>query len=235
MKKAHEIGAPKNKRSMISFLYLKREIKGTKFTKSLSPPPSPAASPIHESPSSSSLLEGSSSERPRKMRSLQDLYDSKEIIDGVTLFCLFTNCEPPRFEKAVRDKKWRDAMDEEIKAIKKNDTQELATLPTRKKSTGVKWVYKLKKNAKGEVERYKARLVVKGYSRRQGIDYDEVFAPVARLETIRLLISLVAQNQWRIFQMDVKSAFLNGYLEEELYVEQPIGYVVKGQEDKVLS
>ena len=89
-------------------------------------------------------------------------------------------------------------------------------------------MYKLKKNAKGEVERYKARLVVKGYSRRQGIDYDEVFAPVARLETIRLLISLVAQNQWRIFQMDVKSAFLNGYLEEELYVEQPIGYVVKG-------
>ena len=89
-------------------------------------------------------------------------------------------------------------------------------------------MYKLKKNAKGEVERYKARLVVKGYSRRQGIDYDEVFAPVARLETIRLLISLVAQNQWRIFQMDVKSAFLNGYLEEELYVEQPIGYVVEG-------
>ena len=126
-------------------------------------------------------------------------------------------------------------MDEEIKAIKKNDTQEFATLPTGKKSTGVKWVYKLKKNAKGEVERYKARLVVKGCSQRQGIDYYEVFAPVARLETIRLLISLVAQNQWRIFQMDVKSTFLNGYLEEELYVEQPIGYVVEGQEDKVLK
>ena len=89
-------------------------------------------------------------------------------------------------------------------------------------------MYKLKKNAKGEVERYKARLVVKGCSQRQGIDYYEVFAPVARLETIRLLISLVAQNQWRIFQMDVKSTFLNGYLEEELYVEQPIGYVVEG-------
>ena len=69
---------------------------------------------------------------------------------------------------------------------------ELATLPTGKKTIGVKWVYKLKKNAKGEVERYKARLVVKGYSQRQGIDYDEVFAPVACLETIRLLISLAA-------------------------------------------
>ena len=76
---------------------------------------------------------------------------------------------------------------------------------------------------------------MKGCSQRQGIDYDEVFALVDRLETIRLLISLAAQNQWRIFQMDVKSAFLNGYLEEELYVKQPIGNVVEGEEDKVLS
>ena len=96
-------------------------------------------------------------------------------------------------------------------------------------------MYKLKKNAKGEVERYKARLVVKGYTQRQGIDYDEVFAPVARLETIQLLISLSTQNQLRILQIDVKSAFLNGYLMEELYVEQPVGYVVKGQDDKVLK
>ncbi|KAL4011046.1 hypothetical protein IC575_028092 [Cucumis melo] len=88
---------------------------------------------------------------------------------------------------------------------------------------------------KGEVERYKARLVEKGYSQRKGIDYDEVFAPVARLETIRLLIALAAQNNWKIFQMDVKSAFLNGYLEEEVYLEQPPGYSVKGQEYKVLK
>ena len=77
--------------------------------------------------------------------------------------------------------------------------------------------------------------MVKGYSQRQDIDYDEVFAPVARLETIRLLISLATQNQCKIFQMDIKSAFLNGYLEEELYVEQTIGYVVKEQKDKVLK
>ena len=118
-------------------------------------------------------------------------------------------------------------MDEEIKAIEKNDTWEFAPLPSRKKIIGVKWVYKLKKNAKGELKRYKARLVVKGYSQWQGIDYDEVFAPVARLETIWLLISLATQNQFKIFQMDIKSTFLNGYLKEELYVEQTIGYVVK--------
>ena len=83
-------------------------------------------------------------------------------------------------------------MDEEIKAVKKNDTWELASLPKENKAIGVKRVYKAKKNTKVEVKRYKTRLVVKGYSQRASIDYDEVFAPVARLETISLIISLVA-------------------------------------------
>lgn len=96
-------------------------------------------------------------------------------------------------------------------------------------------MFKIKRNEKGELERYKARLVAKGYSQRKGIDYNEVFAPIARLETIRLLIAIVAQNNWKISHMDVKSAFLNGYLEEEVYLEQPLGYSVKGQEDKVLK
>ncbi|KAA0050234.1 putative copia-type polyprotein [Cucumis melo var. makuwa] len=143
--------------------------------------------------------------------------------------------EPLNFEEASQNDKWKIAMDEEIKAIKKNDTWKLSTLPNGKKAVGVKWVFKIKRNEKGEVERYKARLVAKGYSQRKGIDYDEVFAPVARLETIRLLIALAAQNNWKIFQMDVKSTFLNGYLEEEVYLEQPPGYFVKGQEDKVLK
>ena len=95
------------------------------------------------------------------------------------------------------------------------------------KAIGVQWVYKAKKNAKGEVQRYKARLVVKGYSQRADIDYDEVFAPVARLETIRLTISLATQNNWKIHQMDVKYAFLNRVLEEEVYIDQPQGNKVK--------
>ena len=170
-----------------------------------------------------------------RKRNLINIYEETEVVDTPSLFCFFADIEPLNFEEAVQDAKWRDAMEQEIQAIQKNGTWEVATLPKGQKAIGVKWVYKVKKNADGKVERNKARLVVKGYSQKHGIDYDEVFAPVARLETIRLIISLAAQNKWKIYQMDVKSAFLNGYLEEEVYVQQPLGYVVKGHEDKVLK
>ena len=134
----------------------------------------------------------------------------------------------------MQDKKWKGTMNEKIEVIRKSDIRELRYLLKGKKMIGVRQVYKTKKNAKGEVERYKARLVATGYKEQQVIDNDEVFALVAHLETIRLIISLAAQNNWRIFQMDVKSSFQNGHL-EEVYVEQPIGYVAKGHENKVLK
>ncbi|KAJ4718980.1 Retrovirus-related Pol polyprotein from transposon TNT 1-94 [Melia azedarach] len=150
----------------------------------------------------------------KRTRSLQDLYEVTERLDNLTLFFLFVECEPMSFTEAIQDEKWKNAMDEEIKVIVKNDTWELVSLPKGNKVIRVKWVYKAKQNSNGEIERYKARLVVKGYSQRADIDYDEVFAPIARLETIRLIISLAAQNKWKIHQMDVKSVFLNGVLEE---------------------
>ncbi|CAA0841273.1 cysteine-rich RLK (RECEPTOR-like protein kinase) 8 [Striga hermonthica] len=106
--------------------------------------------------------------------------------------------------------------------------------PSRKEVIGVKWVYKTKLNPDVSIQKHKAR-VAKGYSQLPGIDYNETFAPVARLDTIRALIALVAQKKWRIYQLDVKSAFFNGYLEEEIYVEQPQGFVAEGQENKVLK
>eukprot|EP00253_Pinus_taeda_P011241 PITA_11241 len=124
-------------------------------------------------------------------------------------------------------------MNEEIGAIEKSKTWELVDLPEGKKAIGVKWVYKPKRNAEGKIDRHKARLVVKGYKQQQGRDYDETFAPVARMETIRTMLSIAAQHKWMIYHMDVKSAFLNGVLKEEVYVEQPRGYEVAGQEHKV--
>ncbi|KAM1744384.1 hypothetical protein ACFX11_011278 [Malus domestica] len=140
---------------------------------STTPPASPTSTNHGNSPASASSS-GSLNERevPRT-RSLRDLYEVAERLDNPTLFCLFADCEPVDFQEAVQDTKWRKAMDEEIEAIQKNDTWELAILPKGHKAIGVKWVYKTKKNANGEVERYKARLVAKGYSQRAGIDYDE--------------------------------------------------------------
>jgi hypothetical protein len=175
----------------------------------------------------------SSSEGPRRMRSLEELYDATQVMEDTTLFCFFANTDPLSFNEAVTEEKWIEAMDEEIHTIEKNDTWKLTYLPENKKAIGVKWVYKTKKNVKGEVQRYKARLVAKGYKQREDIDYGEVFAPIARLETIKLMISLAAQHRWKIYQLNVKSAFLNGFLEEEIYVEQPLGYIKAKNNSKV--
>ena len=94
-------------------------------------------------------------------------------------------------------------------------------------------MYKTKLNLDGSVQKHKARLVAKSYAQKPGIDYNETFAPVARLDTIRTLIALAAKNSWKMYQLDVKSAFLNGVLQEEVYVEQPDGFIVQGEEDKM--
>ena len=110
-------------------------------------------------------------------------------------------------------------MKEEMEAIDQNHTWDLVVPPPNCKPIGLNWLFKVKKSAKGEILRYKARLVVKGYSQRQGIDFDEVFAPVVRFESIRVLIAIAAQEAWILHHLDVKSAFLNREVEEEIYVK----------------
>lgn len=157
---------------------------------------------------------------------------SKE--EEIQNFVLFTSpSDPTTFEEAIHSDKWRSAMDNEIAAIEKNSTWELTDLPAEARTIEVKWIFKTKLNEKGEVEKYKARLVEKGYSQRKGVDYTEVFAPVARWDTIRMVIALAAQKGWNIYQLDVKSAFLHGELSEAVFVEQPQGYVRNGEETKV--
>lgn len=124
-------------------------------------------------------------------------------------------------------------MDMEIGAILKNETWELVDAPKQAKIIGVKWVYKTKLNENGEVDKCKARLVAKGYAQEKGVDYNEVFAPVARWDTIRTVIALAARNGWTLFQLDVKSAFLYGELNEDVYIAQPPGYEINGEEKKV--
>ena len=135
--------------------------------------------------------------------------------------------DPTQFEEAVKHEKWRKAMDSEINSIEKNQTWELMDLPSGAKTIGVRWIFKTNLNELGEIDKYKARLVAKGYSQQHGIDFTEVFAPVARMDTVRMIVALVACKGWNIFQLDVKSAFLHGELSEDVYIEQQINKVKK--------
>ena len=146
---------------------------------------------------------------------------------------LALNDEPMTIQEALKDKRWRVSCKDEINSIDKNETWVLVEKPQGVKLIGLKWVFKVKRNADGSINKFKSRLVAKGYVQEQGIDFDEVFAPVARLETIRLLIALAVAEKWEIHHMDVKTAFLHGELIEEVYVTQPEGFVKKGEEHKV--
>uniref|UniRef100_A0A2N9IJ59 Uncharacterized protein n=1 Tax=Fagus sylvatica TaxID=28930 RepID=A0A2N9IJ59_FAGSY len=118
----------------------------------------------------------------------------------------------------------RQAMADELDALHKTHTWDMTTLPPGKSAVGCKWVYKIKTRADGSVERYKARLVARGFTQEYGIDYEETFAPVARLTSVRSLLAVAAVRHWPLFQMDVKNAFLNGDLLEEVYMQPPPGY-----------
>ena len=112
-----------------------------------------------------------------------------------------------------------------MNALDDSGTWELTPLLKENKDTGCKWVYKIKDNADGSVNRYKACLVTKGYAQTYGIDFEETFSPIAKMATVRAMIAMVASKGWELQQMDVKNAFLNGDLQEEMYMEQPEGYV----------
>lgn len=139
-------------------------------------------------------------------------YETNVVVQKESLLAMLTTgCKDSQtFEEASTSQKWKEAMDTEMKAIERNNTWDLVDPPEGVIPIGVKWVFKTKLNEKGEVDKYKARLVEKGYAKKYGINYTKVFAPVARLDTVRVLLVVAAQNAWDVFQLDVKSAFLHG-------------------------
>ena len=137
---------------------------------------------------------------------------------------MLSTIEPTIFEEASNDKFWVKAMEEELDQIQKNETWELVPRPKNKNVIGTKWVFRNKLNEEGHVTRNKARLVCKGYAQVEGIDFEDNFSPVARMEAIRMILAYACSKEIKVYQMDVKSAFLNGELEEEVYIEQPEGF-----------
>ena len=131
---------------------------------------------------------------------------------------LMSSEEPANFAVAERDAEWRKAMLEEMRAIEANNTWQLVDPPAGCRPIGLKWVFKVKRDERGAVVKHKAWLVARGFVQREGIDFEEVFAPVARMESVRLLLALAAAKDWHVHHLDVKSAFLPGDLAEEVYV-----------------
>jgi hypothetical protein len=142
-------------------------------------------------------------------------------------FCAFysfvSSLEPLSVEQALEDPDWIIAMEEELNNFKRNEVWELVPRP-KQNVIGTKWVFGNKQDEFGVVTKNKARLVGKGYTQVEGLDFGETYAPVARLESIRILLAYATHHDFKLHQMDVKSAFLNGPLQEEVYVEQPPGF-----------
>jgi transposase InsO family protein len=217
------------------------------------PAPPPVAQPASpSSPSVSSSVSPSSvhshQRRPKKgireLRALGRIYNTPGRTEAseeqqqaaMLVFAAQVSAsisEPSSYEEAAQSPhraQWERAMQEELDSIKANDTYTLVPLPAGRQAIGCKWVYKVKRHADGSIDRFKARLVAKGYSQQYGIDFTETFAPVVRFSSLRAILAIAAANDYEIHQMDVKTAFLNGDLDEDIYMQQPDGYRAAGSQ-----
>ena len=144
--------------------------------------------------------------------------------------------EPQTYKKAMTSSEapfWKEAINSEVESILQNHAWELVDIPPGNKPIGYKWIFKRKLKVDGSNDKHKAMLVAKGYRQKEGLDYFDTYSPVSRITFIRMLIAIASLNNMEIHHMDVKTTFLNGELHEEIYMEQPEGFVVQGQENKV--
>ncbi|GJX37104.1 retrovirus-related pol polyprotein from transposon TNT 1-94 [Tanacetum coccineum] len=140
-------------------------------------------------------------------------------------FFFISKIELKNVNEALKDESWVVAMQEELNQFIANDVWELFALPISQSVIGTKWVFRNKLDENDTVSRNKARLVAQGYNQQEGIDYDETYAPVARLESIRILLDIACANDFKLYKMDVKSSFLNSFINEEVYIAQPLGFI----------
>lgn len=195
---------------------------------------------IEDIPSTST--ETRKSTRVRKAKSFGDDFQlylvegSRNDIEFQYQYCLNVEEDPKTFSEAMASRDavfWKEAIQSEMDSIMQNNTWKLVDLPPGCKPLGCKMIFRRKMKVDGTVDKYKARLVIQGFRQKEGIDFFDTYAPVARISTIRLLLALAAIHNLMIHQMDVKTAFLNGELDEEIYMKQPEGFVMPGNENKV--
>ncbi|KAL3833987.1 hypothetical protein ACJIZ3_008723 [Penstemon smallii] len=193
------------------------------------------AAPEHEEQEQVELTTPQVRRSTREIR--QPAWHSDYIMEGNIAYCLLTeDGEPSTFHKATKSREaslWMTAMQEEIEALHKNKTWDLVPLPQGRKAIGNKWVYKIKRDGNDQVERYRARLVVKGFAQKECIDFNEIFSHVVRLTTVRVVLAMCATFDLYLEQLDAKTAFLHGDLEEEIYMLQPEGFEEKKKENLV--
>lgn len=158
---------------------------------------------------------------------------SKRYYGYATYMTKLIEAEPSTFEDAAHKELWKKAMQKEYQSSMKNGVWEIVPRPSDKSIVTSKWIYKIKHAVDGSIDKYKARFVARVFSQNEGIDYEETLAPIARYTTFRSLVSLVATMGWNIHQMDVKTSFLNGTIDEEVYIEQPEGFEVNNKDTNV--
>ncbi|KAK1601384.1 hypothetical protein QYE76_037226 [Lolium multiflorum] len=195
-------------------------------------PPTPATEEANDNDHETSNEIATEPRRSTRERATPDWYDpclNVMIVDN-------NDEDPATYEEAMMSpdsNKWQEAMKSEMGSMYDNKVWTLVDLPDSRKAVENKWIFKRKTDADGNITVYKARLVAKGFRQIQGVDYDETFSPVAKLKSVRILLAIAAFFDYEIWQMDVKTAFLNGDIEEELYMVQPKGFVDPKNADKV--
>ncbi|KAK1628923.1 hypothetical protein QYE76_003238 [Lolium multiflorum] len=195
-------------------------------------PPTPATEEANDNDHETSNETATEPRRSTRDRATPDWYDpclNVMIVDN-------NDEDPATYEEAMMSpdsNKWQEAMKSEMGSMYDNKVWTLVDLPDSRKAVENKWIFKRKTDADGNITVYKARLVAKGFRQIQGVDYDETFSPVAKLKSVRILLAIAAFFDYEIWQMDVKTAFLNGDIEEELYMVQPKGFVDPKNADKV--